>query len=166
MQDNAEKFNALVLDHLRAPKAAPARAARPAASTRNGRCERRQGMRFEGDYETLTIRECKNAVLHDVHVRQLTILDSTVEIDNSDIGNGLRIEDSTLTMTGGRINGAVAITTLASRLDLAGVAITASELAVRAPLESDLVFSVCRVRSPLTQGGLHGYKIIGPRNPL
>jgi esterase/lipase len=167
MQDNTEKFNALVLGHLRSPATAPARAAHSAAvGTRNGRCQRRQGMSFQGDYDTLVIRECKNAVLRDVRVRRLVIFDSTVEIETSDIGDGLRIEDSTLSMTGGRIAGAVAITALASRLDLAGVTITASELAVRAPLESDLVFSVCRVSSPLTQGGLHAYKIVGPRNPL
>ncbi len=166
MQDNAEKFNALVLGHLRAPAPLPERATHPAAATRNGRCERRQGMSFQGNYETLLIRECKNAVLRDVRARRVTIIDSSVEIENSEISDGLRIEDSTLTMTGGRIRGAVAITALASRLDLAGVTITADELAVRAPLESDLVFSVCRVSSPLSQGGMHGYKVIGPRNPL
>ncbi len=166
MQDNTEKFNALVLDHLRAPKAAPPRAPQTAVNTRNGRCEHRQGMRFEGVYDTLVIRDCKNTVLREVRARRVAIFDSTVEIENSEIGDGLRIEDSTLTMTGGRIDGAVAITALASRLDLAGVAIVGSELAVRAPLESDLVCSVCRVSSPLTQGGLHGYKVIGPRNPL
>lgn len=167
MQDNTEKFNTLALGHLRSPATVPVRAARSATvGTRNGRCLRRQDMSFQGDYDTLVIRDCKNAVLRDVRVRRLVIFDSTVEIENSDIGDGLRIEDSTLTMTGGRIDGAVAITALASRLDLAGVTITASELAVRAPLESDLVCSVCRVHSPLTQGGLHAYKIIGPRNPL
>lgn len=166
MQDNTEKFNTLTLGHLHLPTAQPARAVHATAGTRNGRCQGRQDMSFQGDYDTVVIRDCKNAVLRDARVRRLVIFDSTVEIENSDIGDGLRIEDSTLTMTGGRIGGPVAITALASRLDLAGVTVTASELAVRAPLESQLAFSVCRVHSPLTQGGLHAYKIIGPRNPM
>lgn len=166
MQDNPEKFNTLVLGHLRAPTPLPERATPPNTSTRNGRCERRQGMRFQGDYDTLLIRDCKNAVLRDVRARRVIVIDSSVEIETSEIDDGLRIEDSTLTMTGGRIRGAVAITTLASRLDLAGVTLAADEIAVRAPLESDLIFSVCRISSPLTQGGMHTYKVIGPRNQL
>jgi pimeloyl-ACP methyl ester carboxylesterase len=169
MQDNSDKFNSLVLGHLHASASAstpvPERTT-PANATRNGRCERRQGMSFQGDYDRLVIRDCKNAVLRDVRVRRLEIFDSSVEIESSDVTDGLRIEDSTLTMTGGSIRGTVAITALSSRLDLAGVSITATELAVRAPLESDLIFSVCRVSSPQIQGGLHTYKVIGPRNSM
>jgi len=167
MQDNADKFNALVLGHLHATATAPVpQRATPAATTRTGRCERRQGMSFQGDYDRLVIRDCKNAVLRDVRARRLEIFDSSVEIESSDIGDGLRIEDSTLTMTGGNIRGTIAITALSSHLDLAGVTIAATELAVRAPLESDLIFSVCRVNSPHIQGGLHTYKVIGPRNSM
>ena len=166
MQDNTEKFNALVLGHLRSPATAPARArptlppsARATGAASTARHEFPRRLRHPGD------PRMQNAVLRDVRVRRLVIFDSTVEIETSDIGDGLRIEDSTLSMTGGRIAGAVAITALASRLDLAGVTITASELAVRAHSNRTL-FSVCRVSSPLTQGGLHAYKIVGPRNPL
>jgi hypothetical protein len=69
-------------------------------------------------------------------------------------------------MTGGRIEGEVAIRAIGSRLDLAAVDVEGSEAAVRAPKSSYVVFSLCRVRSPHTQGELHDFYTVTEKNPL
>jgi len=70
-------------------------------------------------------------------------------------------------MTGGRVEGDVAVTTAsASRLDLAAVEVEGREAAVTAPVRSYVVFSLCRVRSPRTQGEVHEFHAVTAKNPL
>jgi hypothetical protein len=107
--------------------------------------------------------------IRNARVRELHVLDSTVTIDDSDIGGGetgLQAHSSTVVMTGGRIEGKVAITALASRLDLAAVEVEGREAAVTAPQRSYVVFSLCRVRSPRTQGEVHDFYAVTESNPL
>ena len=60
----------------------------------------------------------------------------------------------------------MAITALASRLDLAAVEVAGREAAVTAPQRSYVVFSLCRVRSPRTQGDVHDFYAVTENNPL
>jgi hypothetical protein len=96
------------------------------------------------------------------------MVDSTVAIDDSRIGGGKTVyaRNSTIVMTGGSVEGDVAITALASRLDLAAVDVEGREAAVTAPLRSYVVFSLCRVRSARSQGDLHEFYAITAKNPL
>ena len=92
-----------------------------------------------------------------------------VTIDDSRIGGGetgIHASNSTIVMTGGRVEGDVAITASGSRLDLAAVEVDGREAAVTAPLRSDVVFSLCRVRSPRTQGEVHEFYTVTAKNPL
>ncbi len=99
----------------------------------------------------------------------LHVLDSTVTIDDSSIGGGetgLHAYSSTIVMTGGRIEGNVAITASGSRLDLAAVEVEGREAAVTALQRSYVVFSLCRVRSPRTRGDVHDFYAVTENNPL
>jgi hypothetical protein len=148
---------------------APASLAAPLAKHGDGSCQRERNRVFEGEYDSLTLDGCQQAQIRNARVRELRVLDSTVTIDDSRIGGGetgLHAGNSTIVMTGGRVEGNVAITASASRLDLAAVEVEGREAAVTAPLGSYVVFSLCRVRSPRTRGEVHEFYAVTAKNPL
>jgi pimeloyl-ACP methyl ester carboxylesterase len=170
MLEAPERFRAVLEPFLeRGLPAAPARAAAPLTKRGEGTCRNERNRVFEGIYDRLTLDGCRGVQIRNARVRELHVLDSTVTIDDSDIGGGetgLHAYSSTIVMTGGRIEGNVAITALASRLDLAAVEVEGREAAVTAPQRSYVVFSLCRVRSPRTQGDVHDFYAVTENNPL
>lgn len=173
MQEAPERFRALLepfLAHGLAPAPAKAEPARRGSAA----CDRQSGLVYEGDYDQLTLQGCRNIRIRAARVRELRVLDSSVTIEDSDIGGdsgGLTAGNARITMTNGRIRGPVAITLLASRLDLAGVQVEGRDAAVRwqdsgAAAVSSVVFSICRVRSPHTDAALHGYYAAAGGKPL
>jgi pimeloyl-ACP methyl ester carboxylesterase len=148
---------------------APASAAAPLTKRGEATCRNERNRVFEGNYDKLTLDGCRGVQISNARVRELNVLDSTVTIDDSYIGGGetgLYALGSTVVMTGGRIEGNVAITALESRLDLAAVEVEGREAAVTAPQRSYVVFSLSRVRSPRTQGEVHDFYAVTETNPL
>jgi pimeloyl-ACP methyl ester carboxylesterase len=173
MQEAPERFRAL-LEPFLAQGLAPAPA--KAAPVRRGSatCDRQSNLVYEGDYDLLTLQGCRNVRIRAARVRELRVLDSSVSIEDSDIGGdsgGLTASNAAVMMTNGRIRGPVAITLLASRLDLAGVQVEGRDAAVQAQdsgpaAVSSVVFSISRVRSPHTDAAMHGYFAVAGGKPL
>jgi pimeloyl-ACP methyl ester carboxylesterase len=143
----------------------------PAPLLRQGseQCLRERHRVYEGDYDVLTIEGCRRTTIRNARVRELRIVDSIVTIEDSRIGGGetgLYASNSTVVATGVRVEGEVAITARASRLDLAAVELVGRRAAVTAPERSHVVFSFSRVHSPNLQGELHAFFTLGPENPL
>lgn len=140
----------------------------------NVTCENKNNMVYEGEYDSLTLNGCRNALISNARVRALRVVDSTVTIEDSDIGGGevgLYAANAAVEMTNGRIDGQVGITALASRLDLAGVQIDGRRAAVEtqvnaAPVRSSVVFSMSRLRSPYNDTAVHGYYALLSEKPL
>ena len=170
MLEAPERFRAVLEPFLeRGLPPAPASPAAPLAKHGDGSCLRERNRVFEGEYDSLSLDGCQQVQIRNARVRELRILDSTVTIDDSRIGGGetgLHARSSTIVMTGGRVEGNVAITASASRLDLAAVEVEGREAAVTAPVRSYVVFSLCRVRSPSTQGEVHEFYAVTAKNPL
>jgi hypothetical protein len=170
MLEAPEHFRAVLEPFLeRGLPPAPARVAAPLSKRGEGNCRNEPNRIFEGGYDRLTLDGCRNVQIRNARVRELHVLDSTVTIDDSDIGGGetgLSAYSSTIVMTGGRIEGNVAITAQASRLDLAAVEVEGREAAVTAPKSSYVVFSLSRVRSPATRGEVHDFYTVTAKNPL
>jgi hypothetical protein len=148
---------------------APAVVAAPLAKRGQGNCRNERNRVFEGEYGRLILDGCRNVQIRNARVRELHVLDSTVTIDDSDIVGGetaLSAYGSTIVMTGGRIQGKVAIAASASRLDLAAVVVEGREAAVTATETSYVVFSLCRVRSPRTRGDVHDFYAVTENSPL
>jgi hypothetical protein len=78
---------------------------------------------------------------------------------------GMLVSGSTVVMTGGRIEGNVAISAYASRLDLAAVEVEGREAAVKASRRSYVVFSLSRLKSPYTDGVVHDFVTVTDKNP-
>lgn len=176
MEDAPTEFDALVLDYVRRP-AVPSnpQKIRPLddigvfASTREGSCKKQRGRVFEGNYDSIVIVDCRDILLRNVRAREVRITDASVAIEDSRIGGlqgGLRADDANVTITSSVIQAPVAIKAIDSRLDLAGVRLIGSEAAVQAPYASKVLFSVSYVTSPHTTGSVHGWREVGPKNPL
>jgi len=170
MLEAPERFRAVIEPFLeRGLPPAPASPATPLAKHGDESCQRERNRVFEGEYDSLTLDGCQQVQIRNARVRELRVLDSTVTIDDSRIGGGetgLQARNSTIVMTGGRVEGNVAITAAASRLDLAAVEVEGRDAAVTAPLRSYVVFSLCRVRSPRMQGEVHEFYAVTAKNPL
>lgn len=170
MLEAPERFRAVLEPFLeRGLPPAPASAAAPLPQQGEGYCRGGRHRVFEGEYDKLTLEGCKQIHIRNALVRELRVLDSDVTIDDSRIGGGktgLYARGSTVMVTGGRIEGDTAIAALGSRLDLAAVEVEGRNAAVIAPNRSYVVFSLSRVRSPHTQGELHGFYAISGNNPL
>lgn len=139
------------------------------ASRRTASCNQRRDMVFEGDYDRIDIRRCRNVRLRNVRVRDLRITNAAVSIEDSLIGGtngGLIVDDARVRITGCAIEGRVAITATASHLDIAGSRIAGLEAALVAPRRSEALFSMSRVQSPHFRGSLHELRVVAPGNPL
>jgi pimeloyl-ACP methyl ester carboxylesterase len=133
-----------------------------------GSCRRERQREFEGEYDKLIIDGCQQVHIRNARVRELRILESTVTIDDSHLGGGkigMVVRGSTVLMTGGRIEGDVAISAYASRLDLAAVDVEGRDAAITASKRSYVVISLSRLRSPYTQGEVHGFYTVTEKNP-
>jgi pimeloyl-ACP methyl ester carboxylesterase len=131
-------------------------------------CRRERGRVFEGEYDKLTLESCVQARIRNARVRELRILGSTVTIDDSHIGGGkigMSVRNSTVVLTGGRIEGGVAISVYGSRLDLAAVEVVGREAAVKSLRRSYVVFSLSRLNSPHTQGEVHEFYTVTETSP-
>ncbi|HEY6239877.1 MAG TPA: alpha/beta hydrolase [Burkholderiales bacterium] len=170
MLEAPERFRAALEPFLeRGLPPAPAGPAAPLTKHGEGSCRNERNRVFEGEYDSLILEGCRNVLVRNARVRELNVLDSTVTMDHSDIGGGetgLQASSSTIVMTGGRIEGKVAIAARASRLDLAAVEVEGREAAVTAPERSYVVFSLSQVRSPMTRGELHEFYTVTEKNPL
>src|SRR5258706_515193 len=170
MLEAPERFRAVLEPFLeRGLPPAPARAAAPLAKRGEGTCRNERNKGFHGEDRRVILDGCRHVQIRNAPGQELHVLDSTVTIDDSSIGGGatrLPAYSSTLVMTGGRIEGNVAITASGSRLDLAAVEVEGREAAVTARQRSYVVFSLCPVRSPRTRGDVHDFYAVTENNPL
>ena len=141
MDDVPDRFNQRVAAFLRAPKIERRndildRALNWPNTTRTGSCNGQRGVVFEGDYQRLSIRGCRDTVVRNARVRELRIVEAAVSIEDSLIGGvsgGLHVDDARVTITSSLIEGRIAITAIASHLDIAGSRIVGVQAALLAP---------------------------------
>lgn len=161
MKERAARFNELVAEWLGAPPRALELRTRggpfrgPAEQLRKV-----QGRTLGGEYERVVIDGCEGITLRGVRAGRIEITRSGVLLEECEIAGaetGLLIDTSRVKVTGGSISGEVAIRSSGQcDLDLAGTDIEGREAAVRSATESQVLFSVCPVRSPRSAGFLHG----------
>jgi len=157
-------LNRLVTESLRT-SAAPADAvpasgvAVAAAASQPAECRGESGRRFSGKISTLTIVQCRNVTIENADIELLDIRASSVDMYASRIHgdkHAITISDSMLVATGGDITADVPLVVDASRLDFAGVRISARERSVDATGSSTALFSVSDIDSPTGAHALHG----------
>lgn len=128
------------------------------ASGREGACRGAADMAFRGSYDSVVLEDCRDARLDEVRARRLVIKRSSVSVVRSTFTEGIVADTSTLLMTGGGVDGVVAIEAKDSQLDLAGVAIDTKGEACHMTGQTRVVYSVCPVRTTRGLAYRHGFE--------
>lgn len=138
-----------------------------------GGVERYQGQRglhiTGGQFERLELERCDEARLIGVRARSIKLVGCDAELEHCAIGDAevaLDLTRSQVKVTGGSINGDVAVVTSACDVDMAGVKIEGRLAAVRGKDESEVLFSVCPVTSPKHRDHLHGIYAVNPNHSV
>lgn len=166
MVEDPGRFNALLLGHLQGGDRVVGRRARAGAASDpeqplpRGTCRGKRGMVFEGDYQGIDIRNCADVTLRNVRARQVAIVESRVDILDSDIRGdavALDVEGSDVRITATGIHGETAIRAARSRLDLAGVELVGRRDALVSRGGVKAIFSVSEAEGAAGRRDLHGY---------
>lgn len=126
-------------------------------------CEGQSDVRITGRFETLTLSACPRASLVGVVAERLVMRDSSAIAVGCRVRAGIELASSSLTMTGGEIKGAPPLQLARSRLDLAGVRLSAGDHAAAVTRTSRVLCSVCTIED--AAGGvshLHGERVLTP----
>jgi hypothetical protein len=161
MRDQPELFASTVSGYL-AAGLGPFRAqvadepSTPNTSTREGQCKEQENVVFEGDYASIDVLRCKRVWLNHVRAQRVTVRDSEGRLDSTSIRQGLTVEDSKLSITGGTLMGDVALSVKDSKLDVAGANLVGDKLALEVKgNDSRFMFSVTPLHSAKTAKVLH-----------
>jgi hypothetical protein len=131
----------------------------PATEASRGKalCRGQSDVQLSGVYDSVVIEDCPRVTLDQVRTSSLVIRRSTASIVRSTFSAGIVAEASTLIITGGQIDGEVALDVKDSKVDLAGVSIAASREPFRVTGESRVLLSVCPVRTAAGLSYRHGF---------
>lgn len=130
-------------------------------------CEGEDNRHYSGYYEQIIINDCGNIILTDIATSYLSITDSVVDIENltfSAFDNFTEIEaekmitidDSIVSITNANIIGESPLLISASRVDMAGLSINATESAIKINDGSRISVSLSDITSPKYTGIIHG----------
>lgn len=182
MSSHTEIFNALLMTALEPAEpggnnsSAEDRATFPTQATvvapddeaRDLVCRNESSLEFTGHFRNIALKNCTNITLRNVTAQSLVAKDSLVHAENLHIlavekeaqdatgATGVRLTESVLVVTNGRVEAAQAFWLSGSRLDIAGVSIQAAREALVARKSSRIVASLSHISSPVFTGNLHG----------
>lgn len=158
MLETPDAFNRLLLNALTGPL--PAKQSPAAASPSQGdvECVNRPGAVYSGSFNRLSLSNCPDARIENVRARAIVIENSTAVLKQVSVESdavALEVRNATITGTVLDLNGKVALRADASRLDLAGTRLRASEKAVDVVTPSRIYFSVSEIDAPDYRGDAH-----------
>ena len=157
MNEQTTVFNKALLHRLNTHNPKRTNVERPLVSNRRGICNSQNNMHFTGNYQSISINECKGVKIENASVGKILIEESVVEINDSRVssdGVGINIIGSRLLATALDIHASTGILTSSSRLDLAGVSINSDKEAIESAsgLDSTVVVSVSRFQGAYFHG--------------
>lgn len=161
MIDDTARLNKIILDAVTNPQPHDTATSTTDTSHRieDGQCDKQDETHYSGLYDHLVINECTDVTIDNAQINQLVITRSNVTITNSRIGGNekaLTVSDSTVFATATKINGDIPIHVDDSRLDFAGVLITAGKQVFLSTSSFQVTYSLCRLTSPEFTGYRHG----------
>ena len=121
-------------------------------------CEDQHSREFSGHYRHMIIEDCNNVLLKNVVAESIRIKDSLVRLENLSLSGAklaLNIKRSVVELTNVTITAQQGVKLNESRFDGAGVQINASEHAISVVDDSNIIFSLSRIHSPIYQGLAH-----------
>jgi len=158
MNQRSSAFNEALLSALKQPASGGSAVKIDSTPRGNVRCIDQPGMRYTGSYESISLQNCSNAVIVNARVNSIKAVGSSLVLENTVVeskATALEVTESSVTATAVMISGRVGIRANASRLDLAGVTLRASEKGVDAAGASRIYFSVSEYDAPDYHGDAH-----------
>jgi pimeloyl-ACP methyl ester carboxylesterase len=136
-----------------------------AAAPASMHCTGQANFRLSGVFDEITLDRCPRAQLDGVIARRLVVRRSSVTGISTRVDGGILAEESEITLTGGRVGGAVALDATESVFDLAGVElVSAHPVHVRGG--SNFLMSACTARTGDGVRHLHGIFALQPGQAL
>lgn len=169
MTTEPDTFVDAVHEYLQSVDPVPSAPSVDAINQGRGWCKDQANVHFKGKYDTVSIDNCSGVILSRVTTTAVFIDASTVTIDDTvinGIDTGLTVNDSVVSMTGGRISGDRAVHANDVVFDLAGVQIVGNIRAISETSSAQILCSICKVESPLINRYVHDLVTISPAHPL
>ncbi len=161
MVDEPAKFNRLMLEHFTATESELEKRYWhfPAfkESERIGLCNNETEKIFEGNYQRIELTNCKKAIIKNANIGSIIAKNSYIEIEKSQIVSkdiGLVLYDSTIYVTGSLVSAKIAVQSVRSHMDFAGVDFKIDDTTINNLGQSDVVFSV----STINGKSMHRYE--------
>lgn len=171
--DQPEQFTSLLLTHLK-QKQPPAKRDNdnPIANDyqQTVTCRGQSGGTISGRIGKLVVENCRDLLIKDAEINSVTISGSSLAMLRTKITSpdtAMLVHNSNLIITVGQIEGKTAIETHDSRLDIAGTHLIGYQAAVKAPVESTIIFSMVPIESPnYNDTVIHGMEVVAPGSYL
>ena len=117
--DDPERFNALLLEHLRDAQPPPVATPKTGPlAQRVEKCDGKSGARFNGDFQKLTLIQCAGVQVHNARIGELRVLESDVALVNTEVRQSLYALRSRVELTAGVVSGPIQLAE--TELDAAG----------------------------------------------
>jgi pimeloyl-ACP methyl ester carboxylesterase len=158
MNQRPAEFNALLLHALTDPLVPRANPAPVGASQGDARCLNQAQVRYTGSYDTISLEGCTDARIENAQVKNVVAVRSSFSLDNVTIDSSniaLQAAESNVKATGGSMRGRIGLLADASRLDLAGISLKATERGIVVQRPSRIYFSVSDYDAPDYRGTAH-----------
>ena len=158
MNQRPAEFNPILLRALTDPPRAKPLAQTAPPSQGNVRCVDQAQMRYTGTFDTITLEGCTNARIENAWVKQVVADRSSLSLDNVVLASddvALQVKESNVKATGGSIGGRIGIRADASRMDLAGISLRATQKGIEVERPSRIYFSVSDYDAPEFHGTAH-----------
>ena len=159
MNERPDTFRALLWQALTGPveprEAAPEM---PAASQGDMQCDARLGVHYTGRLGHIDLVNCQDVVIRDAHLDRLTMVNSSVTLENVSIAAddvAVDVRRSKILGTDISVSGRVALRADASTLDLAAARLKATERGVEIVTPSWIYFSMSEIDAPDRRGSAH-----------
>lgn len=130
-------------------------------------CKGQDNRHYSGYYEQIILNDCGNILLTDIATSYLSITNSVVDIENltfsafesfteMQVEKKITIDESIVTITNANITGKSPLLISASRVDMAGVSLIATDSAIKINDGSRISVSLSDITSPHYTGIIHG----------
>ena len=151
MLDDPDRFNALLLEDLAGGRTAARQTPRSGPIEGKAvKCDGQAGARYSGDIPKLTLIRCAGAEINNARIGELRVLESDVQVMNSEIREGLYAMRSGVQLTAGSVAGTPALQLQDGDFDAAGTRFESSGAIATNLGETPLTLrlSVAEVRRP------------------
>ena len=159
MNEATREFNQLLQQALSGSLPAKVSADTSGVVGADARCQNESGQRFSGVIATLTLENCRDAIVEDAKLTKLVTTNSSVVLNRVSVDGGEVAFDARNSFVTGTVLNVtatgIALNLDDSQFDLVGASIRAGKRGIQMEAPSAIYFSVSDMQAPEYSGDLH-----------